>query len=281
MPTVKRRSRGGTDTVGMGAPSGGPSLTLGLLGGFRLSRDGSILPLPMGEQRLVAFLAVHNRPLQRTFVAGSLWMDSDEEHASGNLRTALWRLRNLDGGLIDSSRSHLALSSGVVVDLHEATARARWALHNDAWSPNTDEPTRLVADLLPDWYDDWVLIERERFRQLRLHALEALCAAFEAAGAYGLAVESGLACIAADPLRESAHRALIKVHLAEGNPAEAIRQYSLYRKLAIEELGLPPSVEMQHMVKSLPVARQPAAGGQCLNRMSQGPDGRAARQRGQ
>ena len=32
-----------------------------------------------------------------------------------------------------------------------------------------------MGELLPDWYDDWVLLERERFRQLRLHALDALC----------------------------------------------------------------------------------------------------------
>lgn len=228
-------------------------LTVGLLGGFRLCRNSEVLVLSLVDQRLVAFLAVHNRPLQRSFVAGNLWTESREERASGNLRTALWRLRHVDAGLIEASRNHLALSGSVAVDLHDAIARARGVLRDQGGALDDDESMRLAGDLLPDWYDDWVLIERERFRQLRLHALESLCAAFLDAGAHGLAVEAGLACVAADPLRESAHRALIKVHIAEGNPAEAVRQYRLYQRLVAEELGLRPSAELQQLVEHLPV----------------------------
>jgi DNA-binding SARP family transcriptional activator len=243
---------GGLHPVGEHA-GGGTALTLGLLGGFRLSRDGSLLALSLGEQRLTAFLALHKRPLERAFVAGNLWIDSDDDHASGNLRTTLWRLRNRDERLIDSSRSHLSLSPIVDVDLHEATAHARCVLHDAAVSPDGEDQISFASDLLPDWYDDWVLIERERFRQLRLHALEAQCTAFESAGAYGLALEAGLACVAAEPLRESAHRALIRIHMAEGNPAEAVRQYRLYRGLIMDELGLSPSLKMEQMVQSLTI----------------------------
>lgn len=226
-------------------------LRIDLLGGFRLRRNGELLSISPGEQRLLAFLAVHNHPLQRVFVAGSLWIDYSDEHAGGNLRTALWRLRHLDDRLIDPSRSHLALASGVAVDLHQASAHARHLLRHRTIRPSPDLSARLLADVLPDWYDDWVVIERERFRQVRLHALEALCAAFAAAGAYGLALEAGLTCVGAEPLRESSHRALIKVHLAEGNQGEAVRQYRLYRKLAMDELGLAPSVELRAFIEPL------------------------------
>jgi DNA-binding SARP family transcriptional activator len=225
------------------------TLALALLGGFRLDRDGETLLLSLVDQRLLAFLALHNRPLQRTFVAGNLWLDSGEERASGNLRTALWRLRHVDERLIQASRNHLALSAEVTVDLHAALARARDVLRRGGLSPGDDDAIRLAGDLLPDWYDDWVLIERERFRQLRLHALEALSAEFLAAGAHGRALEAGLACVAADPLRESAHRALIRVHLSEGNVAEAVRQYQLYRRLLDRELGLRPSPDLERMME--------------------------------
>jgi DNA-binding SARP family transcriptional activator len=228
-------------------------LTLGLLGGFRLRRDHGVLGTSPGEQRVMAFLAVHNRPLQRSFVAGNLWIDSDDDHAGANLRTALWRLRLLDQRLIDASRSHLALSPDIAVDLHEAMAQARRLLRDTSLGAHGDGSMTLMRDLLPDWYEDWVLVERERFRQLRLHALEAQCAALVQAGAYGLAVEVGLACLAAEPLRESAHRALIKAHLAEGNAAEAVRQYQLCRTLFMRELGLAPSAEMQALVEPLPI----------------------------
>jgi DNA-binding SARP family transcriptional activator len=233
------------------APAG---LRLELLDGFRLHLDDAEVPLPRAVQRLIAFLAIHRRPLQRVFVAGSLWLDSDEEHATANLRTALWRLGSVGAPMVETSRTQLALAHGVVVDLHESTARARQLLFEDgAKTIDEHDAARLDCDLLPDWYDDWLLIERERYRQLRLHALEAICQALAATDSYGPAVEAGLACVAAEPLRESAHRALIEIHLSEGNRGEALRAYRLYRKIVLEQLGLVPSPAMQQMVRSLAI----------------------------
>ena len=58
------------------------------------------------------------------------------------------------------------------------------------------------GQLLPDWYDDWVAVERERLRELRAHALEALCHRLTAAGRFGEATEAGLAVVRDEPLRE-------------------------------------------------------------------------------
>lgn len=241
----------GAERVSVAARNPGDAVTLGLLQGFRLERDGGTLELPLGIQRLVAFLAVHNRPLLRLYVAGNLWIDSSEEHANANLRTALWRLHRLGFPLVDASRSHLSLAPGVVVDLHDSSRRARQVLRHEAALDRDDFDAILSGgDLLPDWYDDWVLVEREQFRQLRLLALETLCTDLAAAGSYAAAVEAGLACIAAEPLRESAHRALIGAHLAEGNRVEAIRQFRLYESLVLDELGVEPSAAIQRMLES-------------------------------
>src|SRR5919197_5899066 len=201
------RSAGGSFAM-MSASSS--DVTLKLLDGFRLELRGDALQVAPTVQRLVAFLAVHNRPLQRLFVAGNLWIDSDEDRANANLRTALWRLQHVGVRLIESTRSHVRLAQGIRVDLHEAAARARQLLYDPrSAAPTEQDAMRLAGDLLPDWYEDWVLVEREHFRQLRLQALEAICLALGAAGAYGAAVDAGLACVAAEPLRESAHRALM------------------------------------------------------------------------
>ena len=96
-----------------------------------------------------------------------------------------------------------------------------------------------------------MLIERERFRQLRLHALEALCERRMAAGRVRHALEAALAAVAAEPLRESAQRTLVRLHLAEGNHAEALRQYHIYRELLNDQLGLEPSTQMQALVHGL------------------------------
>jgi DNA-binding SARP family transcriptional activator len=57
--------------------------------------------------------------------------------------------------------------------------------------------------------------------------------------------------VSGEPLRESAHRAVIEVHLAEGNPGEALRQYDLYRRLLRVELGLSPSQAIRSLVAHL------------------------------
>jgi DNA-binding SARP family transcriptional activator len=60
-----------------------------------------------------------------------------------------------------------------------------------------------------------------------------------------------LAAVACEPLRESTHRAVVRAHLAEGNPAEALRQYRSYRQLLNDELGLPPSRQFQELIAGL------------------------------
>jgi DNA-binding SARP family transcriptional activator len=94
-------------------------------------------------------------------------------------------------------------------------------------------------------------VHRECFRQLRLRALEALCAHRRDSGRLGEALEAGLTAVAADPLRESAHRELFAVHLAQGNAAEALRQYHFYRDMLRSQLGLTPSPVMREMVAPL------------------------------
>jgi DNA-binding SARP family transcriptional activator len=74
----------------------------------------------------------------------------------------------------------------------------------------------LEGELLPDWYDDWVALERERFRELRIHAFEALSARLISAERFGEAMDIALAAVRCEPLRESTHRAVISVHLARG-----------------------------------------------------------------
>jgi len=67
-----------------------------------------------------------------------------------------------------------------------------------------------------------VLLERERYHELRLRALKALCDRELRAGRLPQAVAAGLEAVRAEPLRDSARRALIRAHLAEGNNAEAL-----------------------------------------------------------
>jgi DNA-binding SARP family transcriptional activator len=227
-----------------------PSLTLNLLRGFDLQAGGEAIGLPLASQRLLAFLALKNTPLQRLYVAGALWMDSNEPRSYANLRGSLWRLRQTGHELVRATPQHLALAPTVEVDVHRLVHVARRALEPlVAEEEHVDH--ELDGELLPDWYDDWVESEREHVRQLRLHALEAVAERFLGAGRYGQAVDAGLAAIRTEPLRESAHRVLIRVYLAEGNPAEAVRCFTRYRARLAGELGLEPSEQMRALVVNL------------------------------
>jgi DNA-binding SARP family transcriptional activator len=218
---------------------------LSLLDGFELNIDGSPVDVALGPQRLLAFLALQERPVLRAYVAGCLWADKSDERAAADLRAALWRLSEPGPPLVGSSAAHLNLSPEVSVDVRDAIEGARRLLNpQDGVVDGDFEEFLLSGDILPDWYDDWVSVERERLRQLRLHALEALCGRLIAAGRLAEAIDVALAAVAAEPLRESAHRLLIRVHLAEGNRAEAIRQFDTYREILWTGLGVAPSGQL-------------------------------------
>jgi DNA-binding SARP family transcriptional activator len=230
--------------TGRWSTPGEPAVTsVKLLHSFELRHGPTRVLLAPGAQRLLAFLALDGGTLTRAYVAGSLWIDSSQESANANLRTALWRLRRVSCRLVDSTATHLSLAPEVLVDLHSAREAARHAATaGPDFSEEQLERILSAGELLPDWYDDWLVIGREQFRQARLHALEALCGALTRTGDFGKAIEVGLAAVAGEPLRESAHRAVMRAHLAEGNRHEAARQYELCRR-ALAPLGLMPSPE--------------------------------------
>jgi DNA-binding SARP family transcriptional activator len=221
------------------------AIRLSLLDGFELSIDRSPVDLALGPQRVLAFLALQERPVLRAYVGGCLWAGKSDERAAANLRAALWRLSEPGPPLVGSSAAHLSLSPEVSVDVRDAIEGARRLLNPQGSVVDGDfEEFLLSGDILPDWYEDWVLIERERLRQLRLHALEALCGRLIAAGRLAEAIDVALAAVAAEPLRESAHRLLIRAHLAEGNRAEAVRQFDTYREILWTGLGVAPSGQL-------------------------------------
>ena len=227
-----------------------------VLGEFGLFWGVSVrIDVPRASQRLLAFLALHGGVISRAAVAGTLWPDVSESHAYSNLRSALSRLGRTARNALAASKLELGLAEGVTVDFCHAQALARRLL-DPAVTPDRSElgtaaAAALSVDLLPAWYDDWVLIEAEGWRQLRLHALEALAAWLTAAGRWGEAAGAAGAAVRAEPLRESAHAALIQVHLAEGNQSEAVREFARYRALLHAELGLDPTPRLRHLLQGL------------------------------
>lgn len=221
-----------------------------LLRGFHFSFDDERLQLPVSAQRVVAFLALQGRSLQRSYVAGTLWSDTSETRAAASLRSALWRLGAFGVEIIDAGSRHLRLAEGVEVDVLELVATAR-DLEQRASGDISGLISSFSQEILPDWYEEWLLEWREHWRQIRLHALDTLSRILLQRGRLDQAIEAALASVHAEPLRESAHRQLIQAHLAEGNQDEAVRQYQWYRRLLRDELGLDPSPQMNQLMRAL------------------------------
>jgi DNA-binding SARP family transcriptional activator len=201
-----------------------PRLHLRLVDAFGVTHvdDGVVHLAPLCE-RLITFLAVRG-PSPRHQLAFQLWSDRSEEHALSCLRTALWRLPRPGGDqLVRADATTLRLADSVDVDVHRRYAEAA------AWADGTRPPAGLkidgfAADILRGWYEDWAIMEQERYRQMRLHMLERLSRWATRSGRFADAIMAGGLAAEGGPLRESAHRCLVRAHLAEGNLDEAVRQ---------------------------------------------------------
>jgi DNA-binding SARP family transcriptional activator len=226
-----------------------PGIRLHLLGSFQITIDGQLINVGCSVQRLLAILALQRHPVSRATVAGMLWDDTTDRRAQANLRTTIYRLNQVCDEIVEVTARTLRISPHVAVDVWEVGVFATQLLDDPGglylrWPPMD----ALNHDLLPDWDQEWLRPEQQRFRSLRLHCLEALCEQLVQQGRYGQAADAALAVVHADPFRESAHGQLIRIYLAEGNRNEAVQHFLAYRRNLGEELGLSPSPEIARLL---------------------------------
>lgn len=216
-----------------------------LLDGFHVDCDRTPVHVVPGAQRLLALLALHDGPVSRVVAAALLWPEATARRAASCLRSSLWRLGRPSTPLVAVVDDALTLQPQVEVDFRRASAFAA--------APGTDPGAvaLLKADLLPGWTQPWVQTERDWWWQARLRALEVLSEMFRNRGDHHHAHQAALAAVQTDPLRESAHRTLVELHLADGNPAQAVRQYQSYRTRLRAELGLEPSRHIHELMRPL------------------------------
>jgi DNA-binding SARP family transcriptional activator len=216
---------------------------LRLLGGFELRVDGRPVHLQDVSQKVLAFLSLQTAPVRRNFVAGSLWCDKGDDRASANLRTAIWRMPPEVAGFIRSTRTTLDLEPSADVDYRNAIKVTHGVIHEHLEPTDRTMAQMLHGQLLPDWYDDWVVTERERLSQMRLHALEVVARISLGRGQWDDAIALAHAIVRSEPLRETGHLLLIRAFLATGNRSDALRQVQRLDALLRAELGIAASAE--------------------------------------
>ncbi|HEY76368.1 MAG TPA: tetratricopeptide repeat protein [Thermoflexia bacterium] len=191
----------------------------------------------------------HNRPLPRDRLAGTFWPGRPDAAARRALSQALWQIRRTLGPAADRLE---AGQETVVLSLKEDD----WIdveAFRDLCTPrpstsSLEEAHRLQeaiglyrGDLLEAIYDDWALLERERLREIYLGALERLIILYKQWKEYGRALTYAQQLAAADPLREKAHRELMRLYHLVGRSQAALEQYSRLCELLDRELGIEPT----------------------------------------
>jgi SARP family transcriptional regulator, regulator of embCAB operon len=247
----------GRKTVRLPRPNGEGQreLELSLLGAFGLVNGAVPVVLGTGSQRLLAFVALQERPTSRDTIAGTLWPDVSEAQAHASLRSAIWRLEQIARDALEIDVLELDLTQAVKVDYRNSEALAHRLLIFDTMPSERDMSAEaieaLASDLLPDWYEDWAVIEAEDWRQLRMHALESMAERLLEGERFGDAIAAARAAARVDPLRESPHAILIRIHLAEGNQSEALREFREFATLMRDELGVEPTPRLSALVGHL------------------------------
>jgi DNA-binding SARP family transcriptional activator len=205
----------------------------------------------MPAQRLLALLALEERSMGRTAAAATLWMNLPESRARANLRSAIWRTRQAAPQLIETSPAQVRLAPEVVTDLAELRELTGSVLRTDG--PDDGHiagAERLTLELLPGWYDEWVILERERLAIRQLHTLERIAWRHVQWGRHAAAIDTALTAVGADPLRESAQRCLVEAYLGEGNVVAAIRQFRRFEKDLAVTFGVAPTAEFRQRMRA-------------------------------
>lgn len=229
----------------------GSRLRLNVLGGFSLLVDDVPIELPGQAQRVLGSLAVSDRVQRRDGLIARLWPDAPHARGQACLRTAIWRVRQVDPRVLCVSQSAIRVADDVTIDLEDAIALARQLLQGEHILPAGAGVAIWQKDLLPDWDHEWLIFDRERIRQMRIHALESLSHSLSAAGRHAEAIEAACAAISSEPLRDSAHAALISAHIREKNRSDAVRAFNRYAAISQAEMGLPPSRSIAALLREV------------------------------
>ncbi len=234
-------------------------LVIQLLGNVAISVGPSavrphLMPLP---QALLAYLVLHPQRLHaRDTLIGHFWDGLDPARARSALNTALWRVRAaIEPSDVPPGRYLTASHDGVGfnadgdawIDVHVLKRRLSVLKLRPASLLTGGETTELAAtlalytgELLDGMYWDWIVPERERLRLLVLDGMTLLMHVHALHNRYGEALRCGQRIIDLDPLRETVHRDLMRLHCAAGQRGLAVRQYESCRRVLQAELQIEP-----------------------------------------
>ncbi len=229
-------------------------LRLRLLGGLEVTLgDTPLIGFVSGKaQALLCYLAVTGRPQTRAELAGLLWGDMPDSAAATNLRKALSNLKQLAAPHLIITRQAVAFDRDSPYRLDVEAFRAAFPADPREQSPETLRHAIHLyrGDFLQGFYvreapafEEWMLLERERLKDLAVQGMATLASLHTARGEYAAALEYTSRLLALEPWREEAHREMMLLLARSGQRSAALAQYEICRRMLADELGVAPTPE--------------------------------------
>ena len=246
------------------------NLSLSYLGTPQITRDNTPISNFISNKvpALLAYLAVTRRAHSRDKLAALLWGEMSDTDAKNNLRQALTNLRKFFDDELTITRDSIEFTGDGIVDSMEfdSTLHSASSLDLEPASVILTDSLRLYrGDFLegfhvrdaPD-FEDWMLTERARLRELALGALHTLTHFHTSRGNFPEAMTYASRLLTFDPWREEAHRQLMLLQARTGQLSAALSQYETCKKILEKELGVQPSLETIALYERIRSARQAA-----------------------
>jgi DNA-binding SARP family transcriptional activator len=224
---------------------------LRLFQSWQLLWGADVVHVAARQQRLITALAI-NGPRPRSYLVGLLWPEHPEQRALESLRVSVHIVTRQLPGLVINGGPVLSLSELADVDLHRVRSQIR-QLSQAGVNGNAASCLHELrhADLLPGWYDDWIVFEQSRLRQDRLHGLLVIARESLARCAYEIASEAAEAALELEPLYERAVSLLMQAERQQGNIASALRIFEKYEVQLQDQMGISPSEAIRRLTANI------------------------------
>ena len=231
-------------------------LRLSLLGKLKVERNGQPLGglTSLKGQALLVYLAVTGQPHSRSALAGLLWSDMPETDARTNLRVTLSQLRKVVGDAVIATRRTVELNPDSNLWL-DVTVLEKVAGSGNDLAAVVD---LYRGDFLDDFqvpeaelFEEWLLVERERLRQLALSVLGRLTVTALELGKFAEGIAAARRLLSLEPWHEAGHRQLMKLLAATGQASAALAQYETCKRILFEELGVEPAKETTRLYQEI------------------------------
>lgn len=238
-----------------------------LFGALTIYRDKKQLDISgsRAARALLAFLLLHrDYPQSRDRIAGFLWPDMDENRSRRSLTQALWRIRKLLPENLEADAQHIRISDSPSITVDVEVFESLAGSYSPSEPPSHEERETNIqslyqavelyrGELLEGFYDDWVLVERERFRELYLRSLEHLVAFEKCEGNYDRALGYALKVTQSDPYREAVHREVMRLYYALNRPEAALSQYETCCKILEDEFSLEADQQTRALAQEIAI----------------------------